>query len=316
MYDESGTIENHLKSMIKKGIGMLSEAAKIGHPHNVGEMSTTVQLFLYEKVIVNSITHNLAGINYWRKGDIESLEKVQAKLLKIMLKLPESTPYWGLISELGIWPLEDIVNYKRLMLLQNLTTSDDSRLAKNLVDHQKQFNIEASWYVNIEIIGKNYAIQMENEELLENKAAWKKHIKEQINLKVAEKSKEMITSMTKLQHLKSQDFHIQPYIQQTNIWRIKDLIKVKLELLDIGKNHGTKRICCGCNLADESTEHILACNGAKQLVGGEVPANLNSMSNRKNLLQLYDFLTTYIERRNALFQENAADNNEGEASRS
>ena len=59
-----------VKAMLNKGISMLKEGARIGHQHNVGEMSTAVQLFLFEKVIINSITHNLAAVNYWRKSDI------------------------------------------------------------------------------------------------------------------------------------------------------------------------------------------------------------------------------------------------------
>jgi hypothetical protein len=154
LYHESGTIDSHLMSMKNKGISMLKDAARIGHPHNVGPMSTAVQLFLYEKVIVNSITHNLAGVTYWRKSDIESLEKVQGKLLKLLLKLPDSTPYWGLLNELGLWPLEDVINYKKLMLLQNLMASNDSRTTKKLIAYQKKYGIEASWYVSVDKIGK------------------------------------------------------------------------------------------------------------------------------------------------------------------
>ena len=203
--------------MKNKGISMLKDAARIGHPHNVGPMSTAVQLFLYEKVIVNSITHNLAGVTYWRKSDIESLEKVQGKLLKILLKLPDSTPYWGLLNELGLWPLEDVINYKKLMLLQNLMASDDSRITKKLVVYQKKYGIEASWYVSVDKIGKEYAIQMENEEIIQNKAAWKKHLKEQINLKVIETSREKINTMTKLRHQKQQNYTMQSYIQETSV---------------------------------------------------------------------------------------------------
>ena len=315
LYHESGTIEQHLKSMTNKGISMIKDAARIGHPHHVGPMSTAVQLFLYEKVIVNSITHNLAGVTYWRKSDIESLEKVQGKLLKIILKLPDSTPYWGLLNELGLWPLEDIINYKKLMLLQNLRTSDDSRITKKLVAYQKEYKIEASWYVSVDEMGKQHAIQMENEELLENKTAWKKHIKEQIHHKVTEKSRGKINTMTKLRHQKQQSFTMQSYIQETNIWRVRDLIKVKLELLDIGKNYGKNRLCYGCKQSEETTEHIIVCKYAREFVGGECLANLDTMSDRKNLLQLYDFISTYIERRNATHLDETTNDQEA-ASRS
>ena len=106
LFDEGGTIEKHIKAMVNKGIGMIKDIAMIGHQHNVGQMSTQIQLFLYEKVLIPSLTYNLEGVTYWREADITSLEKTQGtSLLKILLKLPDSTPYWGLLNELGKWPL-------------------------------------------------------------------------------------------------------------------------------------------------------------------------------------------------------------------
>ena len=122
--------------------------------------------------------------------------------------------------------------------------------------------------------------------------------------------------MIKLRHQKGQIFILQPYIQETSIWRIRDLIKVKLELLDIGKNYGNERLCCGCNQTAETTEHILACKNARELVGGEITTNLHMMSDRKNLLHLYNFLSTYIDKRNAMHRVEMTENNEEEAPRS
>ena len=144
---------------------------------------------------------------------------------------------------------------------------------------------------------------MTNEEILKNKPAWKKHVKEQINENVVEKSKEKIKSMTKLRHQKNQSFIMQDYLKETNIWRIRDLIRVKLELLDIGRNQGNARICCGCGQADETTEHVIVCEKAKELVGGDSTVNLEMMSDRHNLLHLYNYLTSYIKRRNEVQPE-------------
>ena len=108
---------------------------------------------------------------------------------------------------------------------------------------------------------------------------------------------------------------MQPYIQQTNIWRVRDLIKVKLELLDIGRNYGKNRLCYGCKQTEETTEHIIVCKNAHEFVGGECLANLNTMDDRKNLLRLYDFISTYIERRNATHLDETT-NDQEEAARS
>ena len=144
---------------------------------------------------------------------------------------------------------------------------------------------------------------MENDELLGNKQAWKKHVKEQINQSVIGRSVEKINSMSKLRHQKKQSFTMQSYIKETNIWRIRDLMKVKLEMLDIGRNQGKDRVCCGCNETEETTEHVIDCEQVRELVKEDNPPSLNEMNDRRNLLQIYNYLKTYIKQRNALQSE-------------
>ena len=72
---------------------------------------------------------------------MELLERMQRNILTTILELPPSTPYIGLLSELGIWPVEQLFEYKRLVLFHNILTSDDSRLIKKIILDQ----IENIW---------------------------------------------------------------------------------------------------------------------------------------------------------------------------
>ena len=77
-------------------------------------------------------------------------------------------------------------------------------------------------------------------------------------------------------------------------------MKVKLEMLDIGRNQGKNRVCCGCNEIEETTEHVIVCEQVRILVKEDNPPNLNEMTDRRNLLQIYNYLNTYIKQRNKL----------------
>ena len=238
--NENGTVETHIDKLTKKGIGMMKDVAKMGHECNVGKLSTLIQLFLYEKVVIPSLTYNLEGITHWRKTDVTQLEEAQGKMLKMILKLPDSTPYWGIVNEVGIWSLEDFINYKKLMLFQNLLNAEESRMVKQLIKQQKDYNIEGSWYNQLVDICEEYQIDLENEKILKFKQKWKIYVKKQIKLKITTKADEKKMTMKKLRHQKGQDFCMQAYIKETGIWRIRDIIRVKLELLDIGRNQGEK----------------------------------------------------------------------------
>ena len=79
---EDATIERHLQVMLEKGIGMIKEVANIGSERNVGILSSKVQIYLYQKTVIQSILYNLEGITYWRIEDRKKLEYIQGKLLK------------------------------------------------------------------------------------------------------------------------------------------------------------------------------------------------------------------------------------------
>ena len=90
---EKGTIEKHLERQRNKGFGMIRDVKRTGSEYHVGKMNTMAQLLLYERTIVPALIYNLEGISYWKKYDWNYVEQTQSKLLKIILKLPESTPY-------------------------------------------------------------------------------------------------------------------------------------------------------------------------------------------------------------------------------
>ena len=58
---------------------------------------------------------------------------MQKDILTDIFELPKSTPYFGLLSELGIWPFEQLMEYKRIMLFHQIITSDEHRFLKEVI---------------------------------------------------------------------------------------------------------------------------------------------------------------------------------------
>lgn len=76
-----------------------------------------------------------------RQKDWDRLERIQAKILKRILEIPSSTPYWGILTETGIWPIRAVVDYHRMIFFQNAMTSDE-RLAKQIIKGQREVDGE------------------------------------------------------------------------------------------------------------------------------------------------------------------------------
>ena len=93
---------------------------------------------------------------------MERLEKIQRKILTSICEIPPSTPYIGLLSELGIWPIELLAEYKRLMLFHHILTSDDSRHIKQIINYQLEHTLTGCWIQKTIEICEKYNVQIEN----------------------------------------------------------------------------------------------------------------------------------------------------------
>ena len=71
---------------------------------------------------------------------MNEIEKIQGKSLKQIFNLPISISYIGLIMETGIWPANQRIQYKTMMLYYNIMKSDLKRVARKILAEQAKSN--------------------------------------------------------------------------------------------------------------------------------------------------------------------------------
>ena len=77
---------------------------------------------------------------------MRKLEEIQRIILRKICKQRKTTPYFGLLAELGIWIIGKQIEYKKIMLLlHNILTSNDDRLLKEIVKDQIKDTWPGSW---------------------------------------------------------------------------------------------------------------------------------------------------------------------------
>ena len=106
----------------------------------------------YESTLRQSLTHSLEVWEGITDKEIAELEKIQASVLKKILMLPSSTAYVGILMETGLWPVEQFIWYRKLMLYHNIIKSKDSRLAKLIWLQQYKFDMPRSFNSNVQTI--------------------------------------------------------------------------------------------------------------------------------------------------------------------
>ena len=126
--------------------GQMVALKSIASFSNIGALFISARLQLYELCTIHSLLYGIEGWNKQTKKEIKELEKQQAKALCSLLHIPKTTPYLGILNETGIWKVEERINYRRIMLVQNILKSDDRRLSKRLLLQQAEDEEEDTLY--------------------------------------------------------------------------------------------------------------------------------------------------------------------------
>ena len=142
-------MDAQLDFMKKKSKALIREANKMCCPHLVGRYELNAKLLVYESTVIKSLYYNIETWTNLRKSDAEQLEILQGQVLKGMLGLPKATPYWGILYELDIMPINLVLSYRKLMLYHSIMNSDDRRVIKDLLREQEKSQYKACWYGNV-----------------------------------------------------------------------------------------------------------------------------------------------------------------------
>ena len=119
-----------------------------GREEMLGQLSTEAVITMYQRTVVPTLTYNLECWTKIEEKEIEQLEKIQDRVIKSALRLPPTTPYWGILKETGIWPVKKRIRYQRMMLAQILITSEDERLGKKILMEQRKRGKKGTLYMS------------------------------------------------------------------------------------------------------------------------------------------------------------------------
>ena len=111
--NEKGNMTDQIEEIESRVEAITSRIIKLTKEEELGKLSTDARLVVYKRTAVPTLINNLECWTRIGRKDMERLERVQGKMLKRILKLPKTTPTWGIIKETGIWPMEMRVVYHR-----------------------------------------------------------------------------------------------------------------------------------------------------------------------------------------------------------
>ena len=210
------------------------------------------------------------------------------------MELPTSTPYLGLLAELGIWPVQQVLEYKRIMLLHQIVNSKETRLVKQVIMRQIESSWTGCWMEWTEEVYRKYKLNMELITTL-SKEKLKSIIKERIHSNLNHKIGEEAKVKTKLRFCS--DFKRKQYVNVLGYNEAKSMLKLKLNMTELKSNYKGQKSDQKCNLCktnNDTTEHLFQCPKIKEKI--ETPnINIIKSENEQAYYEIANFLKEVLQ---------------------
>ena len=230
-----------------------------GSPYKVGQLAIQVRLFLYITVAIPTVFTNIETWSRVSNKEMEQLERIQKDMLTSLLELPPGTPYRGILAETGIWPIEQLFEYRRITKLKNILDSENKRLLKEIIEDQIQDTFRGCWTEQTKEICKKYGLSIEH--IRETPAQkLKNDLKKDINKRLNAEIRELAKEKTKMRFCKNTKK--KAYIESLGYTEARLVMKVRLNMIEVRNNYKNQyedRTCTLCKTETDTTEHIFEC---------------------------------------------------------
>ena len=232
----------------------------------MGNLATSSRLKMVETTVIPAILYGVEAFPSLSKSEQELLEKMQGKLLKDLMELPQSTPYEALLLELGMPTMEARVNYRKLMVYQNIRSSDDRRIIKKVLEEQQKMDREGTWVNGLKNILDKYKIKDTTDEDL--KSTWKSKVKSRIAEVTEKEIRERCGQKSKARTALKGEYNLKGYLKETSITQATQILRARLHMTKLPCNYKQDTKDEGCPLCGAQsirTEHYFHCDQTKAL---------------------------------------------------
>ena len=108
-----------------KAVGTIIELFSIFKEVNFGKLKISNLLTLYQSVFIPRLIYSCEAWSNLKAKDYQILQKLQLNFLKLLMDVPRTTPNSALFLELGVWPVQYIIEQRQLLYLKRLLDRDN-----------------------------------------------------------------------------------------------------------------------------------------------------------------------------------------------
>ena len=243
----------HKRGLIEAALATCMAVASHEVLHHI-TLETLLQL--YNTCIVQIILH---GTEMWTESSYDSLEQLQTKCLKRLLKIPTSTPNPATVFEFGNLPIQILVERRQLGFYHKLKSSPNSLAGKILAIQEESLPERPhSWANHIhKVLNKYELVYVEGI----TKDGWKHLMRKPTNLHgnvVVTDQAGKLSKMSRLLGSKNQ-IRREEYITSLPLFKARLLFKARCRMLNLKNNFRSNSpdlLCELCHTELEDDDHL------------------------------------------------------------
>ena len=257
----SSKLNETIKQRKNQVIGLTTELATIISLIDETGLHIETAKKYYETVILPKLLTNAETWNKLTTEDISELEGIQNRAIKRLLRLPQGTPSQGLLNELGIWNIQTMILFKKLMYLHKISNYPEENLTRKVL--MSQINQPGTtWFNSLDEESKNLNIKLDLEKIQQiSKYTWKKEVKEKLTIHQSKIFMNWSKTSKKCAYMQPTE-KIQNYLIMTSKENSITILKERLKMTDVRANYKNKyseTSCRICHQVEETSKHLLAC---------------------------------------------------------
>ena len=233
-------------------------------------------LDIWELALVPSLINNSSTWTQISSESIEKLNILQNNLLQMLFAVSQSCPKPVLCWDTATMLMQVRINKSKLSLLHHIKNLDNSSLAKQIFDEQKNGGWPGLVAEGVQISRDWNIPDISEPDIQISKLEWKNVVKKEAKNQNSKLLSDMIKKSSKLEEIKDEEYCEKKYLTEMNMHDARihfslrsRMFKCKMNFLNTPQFRAEMWRCDSCQSCIDSQSHILYCPAYQQLREGK-----------------------------------------------
>ena len=212
-----------------------------------------------------TLYHNMECWSPIPNNIYKELERIQYEILRRIFEQKTATPYWGLLADIGLRPIQQYLDYRRILLFAGVIQSEENILIKRIIEDQIKNPYGECWAkLSLETIEK---YNLDLEEIRKGKVT-----KNQIKKAITRAVEELKIKKGVMKKLRFTSKYGQDYVTKWGLNDVKEMMELRLDMW------------AGCEDGPYELQHLAKCHIKEDLnIGEAATKNLNLLRELKRI---------------------------------